>query len=959
MRALSFNKRAVSRLIERVNIPQISLLSRNDKYVRKGFQAEAIGLMRIAELENFGISRSVIEKLTELGYEELTEIQRSAIESGLFENRSLIVSAPTGTGKTFIGELAALTASTRKELGRTFLLVPLKALAEEKFEDFQKKYTEWGLRVAISTADRIEFDNELVEYDVIISTYEKLNALLIRRPELLREIGLVIIDEIQNIGDESRGLSIEVLLTRILIYRSNDRPQIIGLSATISNAKELASWLGAELGETEKRDIELREGILYTGKASIGFLGKKLENGDFIYREFNTGNIEIEPKLEIDEIKKIAEISQNEQSIIFINTQGKTQRIARRIAEGLPSTSDTDELIEELDNRVESTPSTRALKRTLQNGVAFHHAGLLPVEREIVEDGFRRGLIRVVCATTTLGAGVNTPAKNVIIFSHQFWDGRSIPTSDYKNMSGRAGRIRTKDEFGRSILLGESEREMEMLWREYVTAQPERVKSQIPGRRRFDCSILGLVASGVCSTIEELTYFLEMTFFGHTYYRGTSEEFQKYFDVPIKEEISKLINNGFIEEENGDLTVTELGKRCAEELLLPDTILLLYEILKKFEIKIKETIDLNRFVEGFIHLCCCSPDASLLFKPTSEAEIEELRAIWKVNRESFMHEPRDETLFLRSLRTTRMLRRWIDGLSLSELAAYAPHGIIKRTAENISWILNGFARVADKPLFDFSDEFYEFMEMLAGRVYYGVPSEAIPNMQLRIPAIHRHRATLLAEAGFKTIDDLINASMSDLISVRDIGERLALQIKEHVERFIEDETARHRERQIRIAQQLGRSSVIIEQLYNTKGDVFARVCADLLKDHLGLDALYVGDAGEHEPDILVRTPEGNILIESKRKERGNVTAIEAEEILGKGARYTPVTNLTIGFPDFVEEAKKNVAKTKITLLKASVLGEILLQCWQEKLDQEDVISLLKSGKYIRSLYKTKVKDKLK
>ena len=912
--------------------------------------------MKIIELEKFGISQSVIDKLSELEYEELTEVQRLAIESGLLENKSLVVSAPTGTGKTFIGELAALTASTRKVFGRTFLLVPLKALAEEKFEDIQKKYAEWGLRIAISTADRTEFDEELVEYDVIIATYEKLNALLVRRPELLREIGLVVIDELQNIGDESRGLIIEVLLTRLLI--SPHRPQMIGLSATIPNAKELADWLEAHLVETKNRDVELREGILYTGKNPIKFLGKKLENGDFIYREFNTGNIEIEPKLGVNTIAKIAEISKTEQSIIFVNTQRRTQRTTQIVANGLPTTSDTDELIEELDTRVESTPSTRALKRTLQNGAAFHHAGLLPVERSIIEDGFRRGLIRVLCATTTLGAGVNTPAKNIIILSHQTWDKRSIPTRDYKNMAGRAGRIRTKDEFGRSILFGENEKEMEMLWREYVIAPPEPVKSQIPGRRRLDCSILGLFASSVCSTAEELTFFLKMTFFGYIYHK-MAEEFQREFDTAIGEEMSKLIKNGFIVKENGNIAVTELGRRCAEELLLPDTIVLFYETLKNFEDKIKQTKDLSSLAEGFIHLCCCSRDASLLFPPTSHAEIQELQAIWEVSRESFLCEPKDESLFLRCLRTTRMLMRWIDGLSLGELASYAPHGVVKRTAETLSWVLNGLARVAEKPLFDFSDEFYEFIETLAGRVYYGVPSDALLIMQLRIPAVHRHRATRLAKAGFKTIDDLIQASPTSLMSVNGIDEKLSLRIKEHVERSIKDETARHRERQIRMAQQIGRSSVIIEQLYKTKGDVFARVCIDLLKEHVGLDAVYIGDAGEHEADGLVRTPEGNIVIESKRKERGNVTAIEAEEILGKGARYNPIANVTIGFPDFVEEAKKNVPKTKITLIKASVLGEILVRFWEGKLDQKDVISILKSTTYIRSLYKTKVTDKLR
>ena len=258
--------------------------------------------MKIEELEKYGISNSIIEKLLELGYQELTDIQKKAIEVGLFEKKSLVVSAPTGTGKTFIGELAALTASTRKELGKTFFLVPLKAIAEEKFEDFTEKYTDWGLTVAISTADRREFDYDLTEYDVIISTYEKLNALLVRRPDLIKNIGLVVVDEIQNVGDASRGLMIEILLTRVLLSRVNNLPQIIGLSATIPNAKEVSSWLKAELVETTTRDVDLYEGILYTGENSIKFLEKDIGPGDFIFKKYNTGKIGIEKKLDINSI---------------------------------------------------------------------------------------------------------------------------------------------------------------------------------------------------------------------------------------------------------------------------------------------------------------------------------------------------------------------------------------------------------------------------------------------------------------------------------------------------------------------------------------------------------------------------------------------------------------------------------------------------------------------------------
>jgi helicase len=144
--------------------------------------------MQIEDLKSFGISESIIEKLKSLGFVSLTPVQEEAIKKGLFEGKSLVVSAPTNTGKTFIAELAMLVASKKRK--RTFYLVPLKAIAEEKFDELQEKYFDWGLRIAVSTSERTEYDLNLSEYDLVIATYEKLNALLVRNPNLIKEIGL-------------------------------------------------------------------------------------------------------------------------------------------------------------------------------------------------------------------------------------------------------------------------------------------------------------------------------------------------------------------------------------------------------------------------------------------------------------------------------------------------------------------------------------------------------------------------------------------------------------------------------------------------------------------------------------------------------------------------------------------------------------------------------------------------
>src|SRR5256886_6041727 len=406
--------------------------------------------MEIAELANYGIAPSLISKLRDLGYKTLTSVQEQAIKNGLFEKKNILVIAPTNTGKTFVGELAALAASTRTRETHTFFLVPLKALAEEKFQDFNTKYAKWGLKIAISTGDRTEFDDDLLSHQVIITTYEKMNALLVRTPELIDRVGVVVVDELQNIGDVGRGVTLEILLTTLL---TSQKPQIVGLSATISNAKQVADWLDAVLIETDKRDVELREGIVYVGADKVELNGHQLETGDFVFREFNSGTIGTEKGLQYNTVQGLNKASPNKQTLVFVRTHNEAEELAKILARSLPSINGVTEIIEQLDNAVESTPSTRQLKDTIQNGVAFHHAGLLPDERLVVEDSFAKGLVRIVCATTTLGAGVNTPAKNVVFRSHQTFDEKNLKTRDYKNMAGRAGRIRSADTFGRSILL--------------------------------------------------------------------------------------------------------------------------------------------------------------------------------------------------------------------------------------------------------------------------------------------------------------------------------------------------------------------------------------------------------------------------------------------------------------------------------------------------------------------------
>jgi helicase len=220
--------------------------------------------MRIGTLEAFGIDDRIIELWKDAGHEELLPIQQIAVRKGkILDGKSAVIFSPTSSGKTFVGEMAAV--QTARQNRRAIYLVPQKALAEEKYQEFTRKYGSFGVRVVISTRDRTEFDRDIYrgKFHIAVVVFEKMQALMVASPALLRNVGLVVVDELQMIGDKTRGAGLEILITKILL--SEDKPQIIGLSAVLGNAKPLADWMGAELCEDGRRPVELRKGVLHDG----------------------------------------------------------------------------------------------------------------------------------------------------------------------------------------------------------------------------------------------------------------------------------------------------------------------------------------------------------------------------------------------------------------------------------------------------------------------------------------------------------------------------------------------------------------------------------------------------------------------------------------------------------------------------------------------------------------------
>ena len=199
------------------------------------------------------------------GITELRPSQKKAIEAGLFKRKNLLVCTPTASGKTLIAELAS-TKAIVEGVGKAVYIVPLKALANEKYKEFKKKYGNF-LRIALSIGNIDSADHHLANYDLTVCTAEKLDSLIRHHSPWLKLVSTVVVDEVHLLNDSGRGPTLEILLTIMRTLLKN--LQIIALSATIGNPEELADWLHAKLVEDTWRPVELKKGVYFNGKVEF------------------------------------------------------------------------------------------------------------------------------------------------------------------------------------------------------------------------------------------------------------------------------------------------------------------------------------------------------------------------------------------------------------------------------------------------------------------------------------------------------------------------------------------------------------------------------------------------------------------------------------------------------------------------------------------------------------------
>ena len=493
------------------------------------------------------------------GIRELTDIQRKAYPY-IFSNKNLVVVSPSGSGKTLIAELIAvkdilleqdeiddsistvshlLTKTELKALkesktknSKTIFLVPLRALAEEKVNHLSKAFRNFNINIHMSMSE-IDFnEDEIRKTDILISTFERFRTILGRIPNLHKHIANVIIDEFHIVGNKKRGPCLETILTAL-----KGKVRLILLSATVANPETIANWLNAKLVLSEKRFIPLD----FELNATI--------RSERTIKRIITRNIET-----------------NTQLLIFTGTRKRAEELAEEYSDFIRNVciNEKKHEPEKALAFMESIPLPKEslgnalLYKLVQNGTAFHNGGLSRIAQKAIEALFRFKHIKVLFCTETLGAGVNLPAREVIILDTRRYNNELLSRNVFHQIAGRAGRP-DYDVFGKCSVFAQDGREKKNILKRFwhlpttntsivdmnkLKPQYDIIVSKISSIEEFRRMILTLIYSRR-PTQNELISILRNSFYYYPFKRmsNISEDEQIEFFSILLEKQSNLTSN--------------------------------------------------------------------------------------------------------------------------------------------------------------------------------------------------------------------------------------------------------------------------------------------------------------------------------------------------------------------------------------------------------------------------------
>uniref|UniRef100_A0A8C2JAZ4 Helicase POLQ-like n=1 Tax=Cyprinus carpio TaxID=7962 RepID=A0A8C2JAZ4_CYPCA len=717
------------------------------------------------------------------GIQDLYEWQKTCLNlDSVQQRRNLIYSLPTSGGKTLVAEILIFKELLCRKKD-ALLILPYISLVQEKVRGLSSFGIELDFMVEEYAGSKGRFPpvKRRNKNSLYVTTIEKGHSLVnsLIENDRLDNIGLVVVDELHMLGDGSRGAILEMTLSKIL-YMSKST-QIIGMSATLGNVGDLQTFLNAENYTNDFRPVELKEYVKI--KDSIYEVDPREETCFSFSRlldfKYSSGMQKMDP----DHIVALAtEVIPQQSCLIFCATKKNCENLAGMICKYLNKEflkhkkAEKTTLLGELKSSGNGSLCP-VLQKTVPFGLAYHHSGLTSDERKLVEEAYSSGVLCLLTCTSTLAAGINLPARRVILRS-PYVATEFLKRSQYKQMVGRAGRAGI-DAMGESILILQ-DKDISMA-KKLLSAPMEKCYSNLlhDGGRGLLSLVLSLIGLKITTTVEQVRDFMKGTLLSVQEAQVSPE--RSLWDLTV-ESIETLKQKSLIEV---SADVHQWRRNICSSIDLSYCDLLYQDLSKGLEgLLLNSFLHLVYLVTPYDMVNQCKPDWMIYFRQFTNLSAAEQKMATAVGvPESFVARKA----------AGQSVRKSVDVVVVNRLyLALVLYSLLKETnlwdVSDRFQLTRGFvqtllssASAFGSSVLHFTEELEEFwaykalLSELTRRLTYCVQAELIPLME--VAGVMEHRAKQLYNAGYKTLAHLANADPQILVqTIEKLSKRQANQI---------------------------------------------------------------------------------------------------------------------------------------------------------------------------------------
>ncbi|XP_030803296.1 helicase POLQ-like [Camarhynchus parvulus] len=787
--AMTGNARAQTLQVSKTKQLKEAVLSEEIFVARKAIESSSLDIGPF-----YGLPSKVKDLFRQLrGIETLYEWQHDCLMlESLQQRKNLIYSLPTGGGKTLVAEIIILQELLCRQKD-VLMILPYVAIVQEKVRGLSSFGIELGFLVEEYAGSKGRFPpiKRRVKKSLYIATIEKGHALVnsLIETERIDDLGLVVVDELHMLGAGSRGAVLEITLAKIL-YTSK-KTQIIGMSATLNNVGDLQKFLQAEYYTNNFRPVELKEYIKI--RDTIYAVDSKTENGFAFSHLLNfkySSNLE---KADPDHIiALVTEVIPKYSCLIFCPTKKNCENVASMVCKYLKKEfrahkeKEKQDLIKNLKSIGNGTVCP-VLKQTIPFGIAYHHSGLTNDERKSIEEAYSAGVLCLLACTATLAAGVNLPARRVILRA-PYVGNDFLKKNQYKQMIGRAGRAGI-DSAGESILIVQ-EKDKHLV-QDLVHSPMENCYSNLllELTKGIQSLLLSLVGLKIAVTCEEVDNFMCCTLLG-VQQQLLSQE--KSLAEIIKDGLENLIEKGLLKgrisekdhNSKSTLTITPLGKAAYKGSIDLAYCNILYRELKKGLEGLVLESNLHLLYLSTPYDMTCSPDWMIYLRQFNQLSAAEQKVADIVGvPESFITKKASGQAVRKNVDSAVVNRFYLTFVLyslLKETNIWSVSEKFNLSRGYVQNLLNSAASFASC-LLHFCEELEEFwvykalLTELTKQLTYCVKTELIPLME--VAGVLEARAKQLYNAGYKTLAHLANANPETLVRmIEHLSRRQAKQI---------------------------------------------------------------------------------------------------------------------------------------------------------------------------------------